>query len=183
LTAGSLESRGWAGTAGTARIPPFHDMPGSEAPKEKGKVQLFMSQLRKLIIVAVTALTICGCGGPDFRYVLEEPNANLTLYVSNQSFAKPTVDISASIDDRSILTGEFEVEQQHSWSVYSIRLTPGQHVIRAQADRGVFKLERSFVVANQHWAVLQFWDRPAGGSAPNKHGLSFEISSEPIRFL
>ena len=63
----------------------------------------------------------------DIR-VTSEADANLHLWVSNQSFVDDTVHVSVSIDDVDVLSSPFAVEDQHNWVLYPISAPAGPHV-------------------------------------------------------
>jgi hypothetical protein len=120
---------------------------------------------------------------PTFTEALKEPNANVLLYISNQSFEEPLVDIFVSIDDRTIVKDTFKVKNQHYWRIYSLHLSPGKHAIHAKAVNGAVAIDRSFILSGKHWAVLNFWGSKTNADKSELKGITFEVSNEPISFL
>jgi hypothetical protein len=47
-----------------------------------------------------------------------------TVYVSNQSFARPTVDIALTLDGTLRVVQDFEVKGQHNWIPFTFDLAP-----------------------------------------------------------
>ena len=131
-------------------------------------------------------MILLGCIGstaPKFSQEINQPDANFILYVSNQSFDKPKVDISISIDGKSLVTNTFLVENQHYWKIYSIQLNTGKHYLKAKAGFGPYEIERDFNIAEKHWAVLNFWYKNKIDENTHPPGFSFEILDEPFGFL
>jgi hypothetical protein len=52
---------------------------------------------------------------------------------------------------------DFEAKNQHYWKIYALKLTPGDHILQAKAERDITEINRSFKVSGHHWAVLNFW--------------------------
>ena len=67
-------------------------------------------------------------GPPADIRVASEEDANLHLWVSNQSFVDDTVHVSVSIDDVDVVSSPFAVEDQHNWVLYPISAPAGPHV-------------------------------------------------------
>jgi len=125
----------------------------------------------------------CMSTRPSFTDVLKEENANFILYISNQSFEEPLVDIQVVIDGQSIVKDEFEVKNQHYWKVYALNLPRGDHTLHAKAEKGITEINRSFKVSGNHWAVLNFWGNGKNTDASKLRGLAFDIYDKPIGFL
>jgi hypothetical protein len=121
--------------------------------------------VRKLIVV-LGVLALAGCGSatqeppavPEGPAPLEQVKAgNFTLYVSNQSFERATVDIRVLIDGRSAVEDAFAVENQHNWVEYRFVLDEGRHSLRAESVRGEAVLDMDFAVKGRRWAVVDYW--------------------------
>ena len=100
----------------------------------------------------------------DIR-VTSEADANLHLWVSNQSFVDDTVHVSVSIDGVDVVASPLAVEDQHNWVLYPISAPAGPHVLRAVSDTGV-EMEKSFVLPERarRYAVVDYWnDSDEGG--------------------
>jgi hypothetical protein len=103
-------------------------------------------------------------GPPADIRVASEEDANLHLWVSNQSFVDDTVHVSVSIDDVDVVSSPFAVEDQHNWVLYPI-CTGGTPCLRAVSDTGV-EMEKSFVLPERarRYAVVDYWnDSDEGG--------------------
>ena len=137
----------------------------------------------KVIFFLSIILILHGCirsTAPKFSKEIEQPEANFILYVSNQSYDKPKIDISIIIDGKVLTTDTFRVKNQHFWKMYSLNLVTGKHLLKATADNGAYEIERDFKITEKHWAVLSFWFK---NESTNSSGLSFDISDEPYGFL
>jgi hypothetical protein len=143
--------------------------------------------MRRLILV-LGMLAVMGCGSdpPESRPpVAEGPpplqetkRSNFTLYVSNQSFERDTVDIKVVIDGRTAVDGDFAVEDQHNWVEYRFDLEDGQHTLRAESVRGDAVLEVGFKVKGNRWAVVDYWCCNGDGEPR----FTFLVKPQPIAF-
>ncbi|MCP4641123.1 MAG: hypothetical protein GY851_11845 [bacterium] len=104
--------------------------------------------------------------------------------MSNQSFDKPKVDISITIDGNRIIADTFRVKDQHCWEEYSLNLPAGSHRLKAQVDDGAYELETEFDTEGKHWAVVSFWFKEGKkGKTSYPPRITFEISDTPVMFL
>jgi len=120
---------------------------------------------------------------------LLNPNGNLTLFVSNQSFDITPVDIRVEIDGEVVVHEYFEVGNQHNWKTFRLKLSPGQHDLSVRSRKGRAWLSRTFTIQRRHWAVIDYWhdsDRrwyvPWSASDGPSRSFSFGIRSKPIEF-
>ncbi len=77
------------------------------------------------------------------------------LYVSNQSFEIDPAAIQVYIDEEPVVCQEFKVDNQHNWILFDVELDGGTHSLRAVAN-GVARLEESFDISGERWAVVDF---------------------------
>lgn len=88
----------------------------------------------------------------------------LHLYVSNQSFERPLVDIGVFINDQRVVIGDFAVEGQHTWHQFDIEVPVGTLSISALSFRAqknaATGLSQSVHLVQERWAVLSFWSDP-----------------------
>ena len=134
------------------------------------------------IVVAVLAAGCQGSTGPTLPEVEPLPqveNGNFVLYVSNQSFALPRVDITIHIDDKEAVSSDFDVGNQHNWVQHTFQLDPGKHKLVAASREGSALLEQGFEVKDKHWAVVDYWYSKQDG----KKQFSFVIQDQPIGFM
>ena len=112
--------------------------------------------------------------------VVEEDAATLQLWVSNQSFEDDPVEVTIAIDGVEVVSELFEVEGQHSWTLFPITAPPGQHVLTATSDTGA-TLEEHFTLPEQglRYAVVDYWYY-----ADDKEGRHFSwlIQKRPVGF-
>jgi hypothetical protein len=108
-----------------------------------------------------------------------EAEADLVLYVSNQSFEDDTVRVRVAIDGVELVDQDFAVEGQHTWVTFPVALPAGEHVLSASSGTGA-AAEESFEVPDgeRRWAVLDYWSSPGG----EPRSFTWHLSEEPIGF-
>jgi len=109
--------------------------------------------------------------------LVDEDDADLVLYVSNQSFEDSTVRIEVVVDGVTVVDDDFAVEGQHNWIDFPLALEPGSHEVSARTDSGA-TLRESFEVPDDEtrYAVIDHWGR--GDDAE----LTWLLETEPIGF-
>ncbi|MCG5468480.1 hypothetical protein LADH09A_002343 [Micromonospora sp. LAH09] len=138
-------------------------------------------------------LALVGCTGPDTTVrpapasppataavrLVEEQQADLHLWVSNQSFADDSVVLRVSIDGTGIVDQHFAVEHQHNWFLFPVRVPPGLHVVRVVSNTGV-EIQETFTMpeTGRQYAAVDYGN-PAHGGA--RH-VNWFIRSTPIAF-
>ncbi|HEY4414214.1 MAG TPA: hypothetical protein VGO57_00870 [Verrucomicrobiae bacterium] len=143
---------------------------------------------RSIVLCFVFLLAILtGCGAQSVRpsaNAVNNPNGNFHLYISNQSFAISPVDIKVFVDGDLIIKENFDVDSQHNWRAFNLKLSAGQHKIVVRSSKGSANLEQPFEVANESWAVLDYWFYPnyTRGVKPCPRHFSFEVRNEPVMF-
>lgn len=161
--------------------------------------------IRTAVLAAATVLTVAGCTGsgtptapasgvegsgsatlsaqpdpaPPAVRIVDKEQADLHLWVSNQSFEDDPVTVTVRIDDTVVVDQPFEVGSQHNWILFPIEAPPGPHVLTAVSDTGA-ETRQSFTLpgAERRYAVVDY-----GG--PGDHGdrhLTWYIRSTPIAF-
>lgn len=111
-----------------------------------------------------------------------DPDGNLVLYVSNQSFDLDPVDIAIELDGARVVGQSFEVESQHNWERFVLRVAPGDHTLRAHSVKGDATLTKRFTVEDKHWAVVDFWYSDGKSGTPTDSMFTFSISDRPVGF-
>jgi hypothetical protein len=102
-----------------------------------------------------------------------------TLYVSNQSFEDPNVQITISIDGVVVVDEHFAVEEQHNWIAFEPDVPPGDHTLTARSNTGAeTTVEFTTESSKPRWAVVEYWWYPEAGP----RAFTFEISDEPMAF-
>jgi len=128
----------------------------------------------------------------------QDPEGNLVLTVSNQSFAVNPVDIRVTIDGEVAVDEAFEVGEGqpagHGWKQFRLRLGAGAHRLRAVSGRGEAELDVEFEVvaddavgdddrqaSGKHYALLMYWC----SSAPEDDDARFtlQLADQPISFM
>lgn len=140
--------------------------------------------------LALAAWVLAACGGgedptphpqvtkPNSAVRLVSPDdADLVLYVSNQSFEDETVRLKLAVDGVTVVEGDFPVEGQHNWIRFPLDLSSGTHSLTAESATGA-NLEKSFQVPGDEarYAVVDYWAED--GSAE----LTWRFQREPVGF-
>jgi hypothetical protein len=106
----------------------------------------------------------------------------LTLNVTNQSSATPTIDIQVSVDGRRVVDHVFPYEFAHTKLTVEVPLDPGQRSVSIVGDHGAVRLDTSFDAKGHQWAWASYWyelpDTPGGPDREPK-GFTFHVSNEP----
>ncbi|MDG4841187.1 hypothetical protein O7631_32110 [Micromonospora sp. WMMD967] len=118
---------------------------------------------------------------PDASAVglVETDQANLHLWVSNQSFTDDPVALTVSIDGTKILDRFFAVEHQHNWVLFPVRVAPGHHVVRVVAGTGVEK-QASFAMpeTGRQYAAVDY----GNAMDERQRHVNWLLQSTPIGF-
>jgi hypothetical protein len=149
-----------------------------------------------LVLLAAILLVVAACGSSDTGErattpeassgasspSLLDPEGNFVLYVSNQSFELPTIDVLVEVDGQRVVDEDLEVGNQHNWKRFVLELSPGRHTLVARSSRGDALLQRSFVVSGKRWAVLDYWYYSGANGTPEPKHFTFIIRKKPIGF-
>ncbi|MGH3346352.1 MAG: hypothetical protein ACRDO4_05175 [Nocardioides sp.] len=147
--------------------------------------------MRRVLVPTLVAWALAGCGAaqgvdpsphPEVTAadaavrLVADAEADLILYVSNQSFEDEVVDVTVTIDDVTVVDGDFHVEDQHNWVSFSLALPAGGHEITAESDSGA-TLRESFEgpQGKKRYAVIDHWTEGAAE-------LSWEFYRQPMGF-
>lgn len=112
--------------------------------------------------------------------LVQNKNGNFTLYVSNQSFTIPLVDIKIYIDGKIAVRRYFFVGLQHSFEKFQFALPKGQHQILVKSLLGGTRLEKGFFIQEKHWASVFYWYYP--GDESHSKSFSFEFQDHSMNF-
>ncbi|MEN8238138.1 MAG: hypothetical protein ABFR53_02930, partial [Actinomycetota bacterium] len=101
---------------------------------------------------------------PPLSTALTDPP--LSVYVSNQSFADPSVDITVAIDGEDVVDGSFDVGSQHSWYEHALELDAGDHALIATSSGGASQeMLVTIEDGKQAFVVITYWGSVEGGDA------------------
>ena len=140
-----------------------------------------------LLLVAATA---CGPGraadpqpAPDVASgdaevrVVDERDADLLLYVSNQSFDDERVRLTVEVDGVVVVDDDFDVEGQHNWIRFALAMPAGDHEVTASSDTGAALSETFRVPGDEpRFAVLDHWGEEGGAD------LTWSFHRRPVAF-
>ncbi len=148
--------------------------------------------LATALALALAPWVLVGCGeaqgvdptphpevrAPDAAVrLVEEEQADLVLYVSNQSFDDEKVGLTVAVDGVTVVDGEFHVEDQHNWISFPLSMSPGVHEVTAEADSGA-TLSESFQIPGDkpRYAVIDHW------TEDDSADLSWLFERQPVSF-
>ncbi|MGA8846208.1 MAG: hypothetical protein WB471_06295 [Nocardioides sp.] len=149
----------------------------------------------RVFILSFTLWALVGCGeavssaDPDAPEVVaasereeirivDEAEADLILYVSNQSFEDDEVRITVAVDGVTVVDDDFAVEGQHNWVQFPLAMPPGPHEVSAESDSGS-TLTKSFETpgAEPRYAVIDHWTTRNGSG-----DLDWRFQRQPLAF-
>lgn len=109
--------------------------------------------------LALSIVLAAGCAGRDepTQHLSAPATEQLTLLVSNQSFDLDRVGIRIELDGQLAVTGDFDVEGQHTWVPFELPAAPGTHTLRVTSTGGSATLDETFVMDDRKWGVVMFW--------------------------
>ena len=145
----------------------------AERPRQPSRPTLVTMRSALTSVLLLGACAIAGCGtatgsdpSPDPEVlaadaevrVVEEKQANLVLYVSNQSFDDEEVRLTVEVDGITVVDGDFHVGDQHNWMKFPLEMAPGTHNVTAEADSGAGFSEAFQVPDGEvRFAVIDYW--------------------------
>lgn len=155
-----------------------------------------------LLSAAIVGMAISSCGGDGGTTVAGDPrpaaksptasetapsdaprltterDADLHLWVSNQSFIDDPMTLTVSIDGVVLVDQPFKVEGQHNWILFPIRLDAGPHEVRAVSQNGEVMEARFRVPADApRYANINYWHYPG-----DPRLIDWRIEPRPIYF-
>ncbi|HSK03153.1 MAG TPA: hypothetical protein VK932_18000 [Kofleriaceae bacterium] len=144
--------------------------------------------MRSILALALLFFAACTdgtqAGAPEApQQHLPRPFApTFTLFVSNQSFDLPQVDIAVELDGQLAVSGDFLVEGQHTWIQFDFDLAPGSHQLRVKSEDAGVTLDEAFDMDARKWGVVNFWYHKAGSPEPTPEQFSFDLFDEAPQF-
>lgn len=108
--------------------------------------------------------------------LVAEQDANLHLWLSNQSFDDEEVRLAVEIDGVPLVDDDFAVEGQHNYVAFPIAVAPGEHTVVVTSDSGA-RVERVVRVPERgdRWAAALYWAGEDGTPS-----LDWMFRDEPI---
>lgn len=134
--------------------------------------------------VTVAAMLMAGCAGdagPGTAKVANPADANVHVYVSNQSFQQPWADLLVTLDGAVLFDGKAHVAEQHNWTLTGAKATPGTHLVKAMERTTGAQKEQSFTLAagREKWVVVDYWSGDGGTAGPE---FTISLHDEPVMF-
>ena len=108
------------------------------------------------------------------------PDGNFVLYVSDQSFKLPTVDITIRIDGKVAVSDDFAVGNEHNWIKYRFALGRGMHHLAAITHAGHARVEGRFRIDGKLNGVVNYWYSP--GNPGGERKMTFDHTTHEIGF-
>ena len=127
----------------------------------------------------ITTSAASPSSAPSTIRIVAEQNADLHLWVSNQSFEDASVVLRVSIDGINVVAQAFQVQGQHNWVLFPITAPPGDHVLKVVSDTGA-ALQETFTLPEEgrQYAVVNYWYYPG---EVGRH-IEWGIQSNPVVF-
>lgn len=124
--------------------------------------------------LALLVVLVAGCGStansaPSRTELKATPAGNFVLYVSDQSFALPQVDITIRIDGKLAVSDRFAVGNEHNWKQYQFALDPGMHHLTALSRDGRARITSTFRVKEELNGVVDYWYSPGTRRSSEAH--------------
>ena len=148
-------------------------------------MRTFVIQLSVLLITAVHAISAERLADTNaVPFLPQTTNGNFVLYVSNQSFAMPLVDIMIQIDGMHAVSNSFHVTgdriPQHNTFRFVFALSPGKHTISAASSTAGVTIQKEIDIKQRHWAAVDFAFDP---KRDKKKHIHFNMWDKPIGLL
>jgi len=149
------------------------------------QAQTKIARRSRIAIVSLMTLTSLSCEDISSTDALLSPSepGDFHLYVSNQSYQFSPVDVIVYLDGKLAVNQLFYVKAQHTWVRFNYDLGNGTHALRAISRSAGLDVERSVVLPDSNWCVIEFWYNPQyqGGQPPKTRDFSFYFySTEPF---
>lgn len=139
--------------------------------------------MRVLLALALLPTIACtDAATPPEQHLPRPADPTFTLFVSNQSFDLDRVDITVKLDGQLAVSGDFDVEGQHTWIKFDFALAPGPHELEAVTVDGETSLVETFEMDDRKWGVLNFWFYGPDHYEPTPRQFSFDVMNEEPRF-
>jgi len=108
--------------------------------------------------------------------LVEAEQADLHLEISNQSFRDDPVGLTVEIDGSQVLTGSFEVRNQHHRVRFPVRIPPGAHTLSVVSDTGA-SLRQPFRMPEigRRYAAIEYWN-----AAEDERHITWYLSARPL---
>jgi hypothetical protein len=162
------------------------------AEPDQGLQRPILVNVRLTLVLTLAGCCLVGCGDAEGTdptpaaqvtgensavRLVDEAEANLVLYASNQSFDDEEVRLTIAVDGATVVDGDFHVEGQHNWVSFPLSLSPGAHEITAESDSGA-TMQKSFRVPGdqKRYAVIDYWTEDGGPD------LEWLIQRQPLAF-
>lgn len=143
--------------------------------------------LLRLVPLALVLVAACGADGSGGTcpttdrglQVAEDREGNITFYLSNQSFARASVQFRIELDGVVLVDTALAVCDQHEFVAYRFQWAPGEHVLRAVSSDGNADASTTVQVGSGPlWGYVFFsFDEGTG-----KGSFQFHFQDSPIGF-
>ncbi len=117
--------------------------------------------IAKLALIFLPGM-LWGCHDLGASVILQAPNGNFVLFVSNQSNQTNPVDITIYLDGRLAVNQDFLVGSGHNIVRFQFQLDPGTHTLRSITTRGQSDATATFDLPSTPWGVVDFWQNGKG---------------------
>jgi major membrane immunogen (membrane-anchored lipoprotein) len=110
----------------------------------------------KAMIVGLLVLVACGTAEPTAVWQ-SDGDDRLGLVITNQDFDRPHIELTVKLDGHRVVTGEFDVDDQHRQYIYELEVASGTRqltVVSEYGDQAAIEVE---VGDGQPWVNVAYW--------------------------
>jgi hypothetical protein len=115
------------------------------------------------LLSIIFAVSLSGCSKNSVQPLT---SSSLELMVSNQSSVVDPANIRILIDGNEAVNDNFNHGTGHSWQTFSVQLSPGRHVLKAETSSGAAFIEKEFVLTNEkHYIGVDYFNSSTQGES------------------
>ena len=134
---------------------------------------MFSRVLTQILVPACVMAVLVGCSSARVSQTNSRDEFPVVIYVSNQMGKVNPVNIKVSIDQKTIVNGDFSNDGGYSWTPFKTSMKDGGHQIVVTSDNGDAGLDVIFEVDKPLWLVISYW---------GKNHFQLNISPRPVAF-
>lgn len=126
-------------------------------------------------VIAASA-TVAPASAGEILVRARAPSVELHLAVSNQSLVQPQADVRVRLDGDLVFEETLPVDTQHHYRRFSVRVPPGDHLLRLEEARAGVVREASIPVEGETWVRVKY----AHDASAGEHDFIVDKGTEPF---
>lgn len=111
----------------------------------------------RAMIAGLVVLVACGTAEPTAVWQ-SDGDDRLGLAITNQDLDRPHVELTVELDGRRVVTGEFDVDDQHRQYIYELEVASGARQLTVASEYGDQASIEVEVGDGQPWVNVAYWD-------------------------